>query len=113
MGLDNIWIDESNNHAYIDKPFNVCGGMCSGNGESSFRGKVYYDYVKDITGVSLYDDIIDNDRVMEMANDLRVSLDQFNDDLADTYRINREDVENLVWMFEEHGNAGHRLVSWW
>ncbi len=113
MGLDNYWRDDDGNPGLIEKEFNLCGGMCSGNGNSSFRGKVYYDYVKDTTGVSLYDDIIDNDRVMEMANDLKASLDQFNDDLAYTYGIDKEEAENLVLMFEEHGNAGHHLISWW
>lgn len=113
MGLDNFWVDPQGNPGVIEEGFKVCGGMFSGNGDSSFRGKVYHEYVKDVTGVSLYDDVIDNDCVMEMANDLRNSLDEFDEGVADEYGLDKEEVENLVMMFEEHGNAGHHLESWW
>ena len=56
MGLDSFWRHpiEGTPDLEFNPPLTLCGGMLSGNGQGSFRGKVYEDVIKSITGVSLY-----------------------------------------------------------
>ena len=54
MGLDNIWMKNKDEHGVIEGEFKICGGVFSGHGNDSFRGKVYERFVEDVTGVSLF-----------------------------------------------------------
>jgi hypothetical protein len=70
MGLDNLWKKNDNETASVEGNFQICGGMFSGHGNDSFRGKVYHRLVEDITGISLYgytneSDIIPNEIIKD------------------------------------------------
>lgn len=112
MGLDNFWVGDDSKHASVEGDFKICGGICSGHGNSSFRGKVYNDIVEKTTGVSLYSDKIDNDKVVEMDDAIR----QVSYDLASrvsNYPIQEEEWSDFQVMWHEHAKAGHHLVSWY
>ena len=66
MGLDNYWKDQHGKEGYVEGYFRVVGGLCSGNGNDSFRGKVYNEIVHELTGESLYQDKISSETVKEM-----------------------------------------------
>ena len=113
MGLDNYWMKDKNVPGVIEGDFKVCGGMLSGNGNDSFRGKVYSRFVQDVTGVSLYGDVdtllIDSDTVKEMADDLEAT--EWSDSYIENYDIIEEEFKDLVRMFRLHADAGHYLLA--
>jgi hypothetical protein len=113
MGLDNYWMKSKDEAGIIEGEFKVCGGMFSENGNDSFRGKVYYRFVEDVTEVSLYGDRetneISNETVKQMADDLETT--EWRDSYIINYDIEEEEFKDLVKMFRLHADAGHFLVS--
>jgi len=115
MGLDNYWMKNKEEAGHIDGDFKICGGMLSGNGNDSFRGKVYHRFVEDVTNVSLYGDPetgeIPNETVKKMADDLEAT--EWRDSYIENYDIVEYEFKDLVKMFRLHADAGHHLVSSW
>jgi len=115
MGLDNYWKKSEEEDGVIEGNFNICGGMLSGSGNDSFRGKVYHRFVEDVTEVSLYGDPetneISNETVKKMADDLEAT--EWRDSYIENYDIEEEEFKDLVRMFRVHADAGHFLVSSW
>jgi hypothetical protein len=117
MGLDNFWkkigldptTEESTGN--LEGDFKVWAGGCSDHGNTSFRGKVYYTIVEEITGVSLYDDVIEHEKCKEMLECLE-DFD-FSQICQNPYDLTQEDYDLFVYMFKKHIEAGHYLVSWW
>ena len=115
MGLDNFWKKSKDEAGVIEGDFKVCGGMFSGSGNDSFRGKVYARLVEDITGVSLYGDPetfeTQNDTVKQMADDLETT--EWRESYIINYDIEEQEFKDLVRMFRLHADAGHYLESSW
>ena len=115
MGLDNYWMKNKEELGVIEGDFKVCGGMLSGNGNDSFRGKVYHRFVEDVTGVSLYGDPetfeISNETVKQMAIDLEET--EWRDSYIQNYDIEEQEFKDLVKMFKLHAEAGHYLLAWY
>ena len=115
MGLDNYWMKNKEELGTIEGEFKVCGGMLSGHGNDSFRGKVYHRFVEDVTEVSLYGDRDTNEipieTVKQMADDLEAT--EWRDSYIENYDIEEEEFRDLVKMFRLHADAGHYLVSSW
>ena len=116
MGLDNIWMKSKDERGVVEGEFKICGGIFSGNGNDSFRGKVYAQLVEDITGISLYgytpDDYeITNEVVRDMADGLEAT--EWRDSYIENYDIEEQEFKDLVRMFRLHADAGHYLVAWY
>ena len=115
MGLDNLWKKNDNETASVEGEFQICGGMFSGSGNDSFRGKVYSRLVEDITGVSLYGDPetfeTPNETVKQMADDLGAT--EWRDSYIQNYDIEEQEFKDLVRMFRLHADAGHYLLAWY
>ena len=111
MGLDNFWSDENNEPAAIDGELRICGGMLSGNGNSSFRGKVYDQLVSSVTGVSLYQEMIPAETIRQMAESLKNK--KWDSLFGFTHDISQQEYNDLVTMFVEHGKQNHHLKGWW
>jgi len=115
MGLDNFWKKSKDESGVIEGDFKICGGMLSGNGNDSFRGKVYDRFVEDVTGVSLFGDPetceTPNETVKQMADDLEAT--EWRDSYVENYDIEEEEFKDLVKMFRLHADAGHYLVAWY
>jgi hypothetical protein len=114
MGLDNIWKKNKDENGVIEGEFKLCGGVFSGHGNDSFRGKVYDRFVEDVTGVSLYGDPetfeIPNETVKQMADDLEAT--EWRDSYIENYDIEEQEFKDLVKMFRLHADAGHYLLAW-
>ena len=115
MGLDNIWMKNKDEHGVIEGEFKVCGGVFSGHGNDSFRGKVYARFVEEVTGVSLYGDPetfeTPNETVKQMADDLEAT--EWRDSYIQNYDIEEQEFKDLVRMFRLHADAGHYLLAWY
>lgn len=126
MGLDNFWIRDPTDKQVVDLPFDpplhLVGGMFSGHGAGSFRGKVYAAIVEEATGVSLYQGFIPNETVQAMATSLRTWFDALPSDesrgVRDTdasrlWHVPRAQLSDLVRMFEGYAAEGCGLAGWW
>lgn len=81
MGLDNFWkIPEEEDHPiFTGADFGIVGGMLSGPTTTdlrhtkcqSFRGKVYSDFIDELTGISLYSDLLNQEEVAFIAKALK------------------------------------------
>ncbi len=120
MGLDNYWMKSKEEPGTIEGIFKICGGMFSGEGNESFRGKVYHRFVEDVTEVSLYGDPdensihyreIPNEIVKKMADDLEAT--EWRDSYIENYDIEEKEFKDLVRMFRLHADAGHYLLAWY
>ena len=116
MGLDNFWKKSKEEAGIVEGDFKICGGMFSGSGNDSFRGKVYARLVEDITGISLYGytnetDEIPNEIIREMADTLEKT--EFRPEYIVQYDIEHDEFKDLVRMFRLHADAGHYLVAWY
>ena len=115
MGLDNYWKKSKDEAGVIEGEFNICGGMFSGSGNDSFRGKVYAQFVEDVTEVSLYGDPdtyeVPNETVKKMADDLEAT--EWRDSYIENYDIEEQEFKDLVRMFRLHADAGHYLYAWY
>jgi hypothetical protein len=115
MVLYNFFVKETdaNNLPYQDINWNGCppnllGGYVLGDGtDGSFRGKAYASFIKEVTGVDIYDNQ-DNDTVILIAASLRHYL-------AERLALDEElalDSFDLWRAFKAYGEAGCRLVAW-
>jgi len=116
MGLDNLWMKSKDERGVVEGEFKICGGIFSGNGNDSFRGKVYNQFVEDVTGISLYGytpdtNEIPNETVKQMADDLEAT--EWRDSYIENYDIEEEEFKDLVRMFRLHADAGHYLLAWY
>ena len=113
MGLDNLWKKSKDENGVIEGDFKICGGMLSENGNDSFRGKVYYRFIEDVTEVSLYGDpdtgLIPNETVKKMADDLEAT--EWRDSYIENYDLTEQEFRDLVRMFRLHADAGHYLFA--
>ena len=134
MGLDNYWvkiIDSGDGREIIpmdelpdgerpafDPPLYVCGGLFSG-GDYSFRGKVYVGLILEVTGYSLYDEHIENDGILAIADALEDFIARHDADLEAALtnlscfcEREPEEVRDLARMFRAFGEAGAALEAW-
>lgn len=112
MGLDSIWkMPDEQDHPVFEPNLNLCGGLFSGFGQGSFRGKVYNDFIEYVSGVSLYQEEMENGDVRRIATALATYTPTDADLKA--YEITFDEVHDLYRMFTEYGDVGATLVGWW
>jgi hypothetical protein len=115
MGLDSLWKDNDGNDGVIPQRFKVCGGLFSGNfelGNDSFRGKVYENLIVEVTGESLYQELIPNEKIKVMNDALQKAKYEDVKDLG-MYELIEEEWNSFKAMWQAHSDAGHNLVGWW
>ena len=112
MGLDNYWKENQDTNGNIQGTFKVCGGICSGNGNDSFRGKVYNSIIQEITGISLYQETISSDQIKTMNELIQKCNFENAKNFAD-YNLEEEEWESFQKMWQAHSDANHYLISWW
>ena len=113
MGLDSYWskdfaeikVDDIN----FDPPLNLVGGMMSGHGQGSFRGKVYDALIETITGHSLYAEFITPEKIKEMAS----KLESFKGTISPEFQVEPKEYQDLVRMFKAYADTDHGLLGWW
>ena len=91
---------------------NLCGGIASSS-EGSFRGKVYFILVSEITGENLHDDFIPPDRVKAMYEALQ-DCDPNNLDYHDhRFGDPEEQIAELCKFFKVCAERNLGIASWW
>jgi len=133
MGLDNIWrLPEGVEHPTMS--IVLYGGMFSGPGKDtceSFRGKVYSDFIEDLSGISLYQDSIEGEDLAKILSSLK-QFKELTESLPPGYRLLKliysklpnvsednvdlgiEGLDDLITMFSKYSSIpGAKLVSWY
>lgn len=121
MGLD-TYASYSENKNLNWKGIELCGGILSGNGQGSFRGKVYADFIEAVTGESLYQESISNSVVKEMADKLATYVKVNNakthkkwciEENVTTWEISWKDAKHLAQWFKVAAKGGATVDGWW
>ncbi len=98
----------------------LCGGMYSGD-EGSFRGKIYDDLIREVTGVSLYQEWIPPEEIQRLSE----KLDAYSPEqlAAISTRVdgaidassahNALECANLQAFFRVCAAQGLGLIGWW
>lgn len=112
MGLDNYWELPVNEVVVFDPPLELWGGVLSGHGQGSFRGKVYSGFFQQQLDVSLFESK-SNEEVREISR--RLNDIEWKEDFSEKYRAleSEEDLEDLKRMFEAYAKAGASLGAWY
>jgi hypothetical protein len=96
----------------------LCGSMTAG-ANSSFRGKIYWDLVQDVTGESLYDEWLTPATVAAMSEALNArtadELAEINDGLSVRYGeggTSPVEMANLQRFFAICAERGLGILAW-
>jgi len=117
MGLDTYSSKENLNWSGI----NLCGGMLSGTGAGSFRGKIYAEFIEAVTNESLYQKSIPNEIVEKMANKLAIYVKSNNSNTSKKWckkeQINWpptwDEVKSLAQWFKVAAKGRAEVLGWW
>lgn len=109
MGLDNFWVLPDGIEISFEPELHLCGGMFSGNGKDSFRGKVYAGLISELTGISIYKELITEDviKIAEILEPIK------HEKIADYYNIKKKEFNDIKRMFKKYGEAGASLKAWY
>ena len=119
MGLDNyaarvpgnVELTEEDIKAFQEADITLCGGLFSGN-DGSFRGKVYANYVEEVTSESLYDMWLPPETVHKMALTMAAYQRSPEQD-ADSMVPTSFEHDSLCKFFEVCSERGLGLVGWY
>jgi hypothetical protein len=119
MGLDNyaarslgdIELSEQDRKAFQDANIELCGGLFSGN-DGSFRGKVYANYVLEVTGESLYEPWLPPETLRKMY-DAMVAYQRTPEQDADVMVPTAFEHVELCKFFKVCFERGLGLVGWY
>jgi hypothetical protein len=121
MGLDTTAMIEFKDGEHVPAPsemFDGTEGLTRGImawGNADLRGKVYSHMVEQISGISLYQETINNKAVRDIADSLQDFVDypEKYRDLFFTYDLKRKEVIQLVKWFKIAADNGCYLRGWW
>ncbi len=113
MGLDTFSSKTDLNYGKIQ----LCGGMVSANGQGSFRGKVYADFIEEITDESLYQELIPNATVRTMAYKLTKYIEDNTEEshYPDAYDwdVSWQEAKDLAKWFRATAWNDADVLGWW
>jgi hypothetical protein len=122
MGLDNyasrspddIELTAEDEQAFAEATIELCGGLHSGDGGSSFRGKVYVAVVDRVAGATLTEEWIPPEEVRDIAaafgrcDPVRV----VEESVGDAYPVSGFEVLELRRFFSLCAERGLGLIGW-
>ena len=82
-------------------------------GLSAFRGGAYEDIVEPLTGISLYEEKIENQIICEMNQKIQECSFEKAYGFAPERGLTSEERINFQKMWDAHAKACHHLVGWW
>lgn len=130
MGLDTYAFlpDKTDEDEYIDAPdekfagINLCGGICSGGG-ASFRGKVYDGALRDITGITLYKELLDTKEIETISSKLHAFVGEKElglvkgDDIVLSkgfyQQLSLNEIKDLAKWFTICKENNYVVYNWW
>lgn len=131
MGLDSFFkmpknpdeeVKQYNLPEFAEPYPSLCGGMFSGDGtDGSFRGKVYNPFIEELTGVSLYEEEINNETLREMVAKFEELFDsgkaldylkEFNEK-SNWWELKENELFDLYRVFKAFTDVGAHLYGWW
>jgi hypothetical protein len=116
LSAEERWEKRMELHPKFDPPLKLCGGLFSGNGAQSFRGKVYDGLIQHLTGHSLYQEEIPNKTIREIAATLESCKPDINDSNLNEegrFHVSGKEYLDLIRMFRAYANTGATLHGWW
>jgi hypothetical protein len=123
MGLDNyasrspgdVVLTPEDEEAFAKAAVELCGGIMSGDGGTSFRGKVYLDVVDRVADVSLGQQWISPEQVREIWEAFERADEDAEAEASkdDHYPVTVEEVEQLRAFFRICAERGLGLIGWW
>lgn len=123
MGLDtypsrgpgDIELTAEDRLAFEQAAIELCGGIWSGDGGASLRGKVYLDVVERVAGVSLLSEWITPEQVRDIADafDHCDPAEVVGEARSDRYPVAEIEVLELRRFFRVCGDRGLGLIGWW
>ncbi len=123
MGLDSyasrspgdVDLTVGDEQAFLVAGITLCGGIESGDGGSSFRGKVYLDVVDRVAGASLMEEWIPPAEVREIADAFERcdSARVAEESKGDHYAATEAEIESLRRFFRICAERGLGLIGWW
>jgi hypothetical protein len=108
---DEIVLTEEDQQAFVDADIELCGGLFSGN-DGSFRGKVYANYVLEVTGENLYETWLPPETVRQMYHAMTAYERSPEQDGSSMVPTHFEHLE-LCKFFKVCSERGLGLVGWW
>ncbi len=119
MGLDtyaarvpgNVELTEEDIQAFKEADITLCGGLFSGN-DGSFRGKVYANYVHEVTGESLYEMWLPPETVRKMYQKM-VAYERSPEQDASVMVPTQFEHLELCKFFKVCSERGLGLVGWY
>jgi len=119
MGLDtyassasgNIELTEEDIQAFQEADITLCGGLFSGN-DGSFRGKVYANYVLEVTGEDLYEMWLPPETVRKMYYAM-TAYERSPEQDASSMVPSHFEHEELCKFFKVCSERGLGLVGWY
>lgn len=119
MGLD-TYSSKQDLDVYKDIT-GLCGGILSGNGQGSFRGKVYDNFILRVTEESLYQERIPNVTVRKMArkltdyvkNNTKKSHDEQQLEAEDSWDVTWKEAKILAEWFRITAGYDADVEGWW
>jgi hypothetical protein len=122
MGLDNfvsrlsdrVVLTPEDQLAIAEAGIALCGGMYS-DGEMSFRGKIYDDFVLEVTEESLYQEWLPPGTVAEMADKLAAcDPDTIGEqlDLGERSTPSPSEIRDLQKLFRLCADRGLGIIAW-
>lgn len=117
MGLDTYAAYNKENYPPIPseefKNFDyLCGGLFSGGG-SSFRGKMYSEFIQAISGVSLYQEVMPPEQVKVVTLALHNAIFVHDEGYKGTYFVSNEEIYSLFCWFNTVLKHEGVVLGWW
>lgn len=112
MGLDCFWkLPEDEQHPEFEKELKLTKGACSSSGKESFRGKVYREFVKLVSGKDLKEGLSQQE-VKQVANKLEHT--QWNGVFKGGYHgfSDKEEFREFKTMFRKYAEKNASLAAW-
>ncbi|MBC8437165.1 hypothetical protein H8D85_02455 [bacterium] len=110
MGLDTY----SSNNTLDYSGIELCGGMLSGNGEGSFRGKVYSDFIMEVSDVSLYQEEMPHKDLEHIVASLDNWLvDNVEEQTEGKGGVSWKEAYNLHKWFKVTLDGEAKVQGWW
>ncbi len=114
MGLDSFWQIDEETPGRIEDSFCLRGdGQFTNRGVSAFRGEAYDDVIEQLIGMSLYEEKIENETILEMNKKIQECSFEKASGFVPDRDLKPEEWKDFQRMWDAHAKAGHYLAGWW